>query len=246
MLAGLVLAAFASSALAITYGVGDGTRHPHTCALVGKSSSGTYPYCSGAMISPTVFLTAAHCDLGNARVTVTFDEKYSTNFTLDAGTYHADLRYSGAQNDLHDIAVLVFDAPIAGITPAQLTALGSLDSLGKNHKITAVGYGGQEPVIEKGAGMVIHYEDNREFSVGTLNAINPSWLHVSQNPSTGNGGACYGDSGGPNFLGAGDQATIIIAATTITGDFRCRATNVIYRLDTVSARQFLGQFVTLP
>ncbi|WP_439937840.1 hypothetical protein ACS3YM_18150 [Nocardia sp. N13] len=54
--------------------------------------------------------------------------------------------------------------------------------------------------------------------------------------------ACYGDSGGPNFLGTTD----IVAATTITGDAVCRSTNVVYRLDTASARAFLADFVTLP
>jgi hypothetical protein len=80
------------------------------------------------------------------------------------------------------------------------------------------------------------------FATGTLNAINPAWLHISMNPATGNGGGCYGDSGGPNFLGTTD----ILAAITITGDAICRSTNVAYRLDTPSSRTFLGQFVTLP
>ena len=79
-------------------------------------------------------------------------------------------------------------------------------------------------------------------ATGTLNAINPAWLRISMNPSTGNGGTCYGDSGGPNFLGTTD----IVAAITITGDAVCRSTNVVYRLDTESARAFLGQYVTLP
>jgi hypothetical protein len=79
-------------------------------------------------------------------------------------------------------------------------------------------------------------------ATGTLNATNPAWLRISENPSTGDGGTCYGDSGGPNFVGTTD----IIAATTITGDAVCRSTNVTYRLDTASARTFLSQFVTLP
>ena len=79
-------------------------------------------------------------------------------------------------------------------------------------------------------------------AVGTLNATTPAWLRISMNPSTGNGGTCYGDSGGPNFLGTSD----VIASTTITGDFTCRATNVTYRLDTPSARTFLDDYVTLP
>ena len=59
-------------------------------------------------------------------------------------------------------------------------------------------------------------------ATGTLNAINPAWLRISMNPATGNGGTCYGDSGGPNFLGTTD----ILAATTITGDAICRSTVV--------------------
>ena len=38
-------------------------------------------------------------------------------------------------------------------------------------------------------------------ATGTLNSVNKTWLRISMNPSTGNGGTCYGDSGGPNFLG---------------------------------------------
>ena len=66
--------------------------------------------------------------------------------------------------------------------------------------------------------------------------------HRAMNEALGNGGTCYGDSGGPNFLGS----TTVLAATTITGDAVCRATNVVYRLDTPGARTFLAQFVTLP
>jgi hypothetical protein len=75
-----------------------------------------------------------------------------------------------------------------------------------------------------------------------LNSTNKTWLRISMNPATGDGGTCYGDSGGPNFLGTTD----IIAAITITGDAVCRATNVDYRLDTTSARDFLAQYVVLP
>jgi hypothetical protein len=45
-------------------------------------------------------------------------------------------------------------------------------------------------------------------------------------------GACYGDSGGPNFIGTTDT----IAAITITADTACAATNVDLRLDTKSAQ----------
>jgi hypothetical protein len=47
-------------------------------------------------------------------------------------------------------------------------------------------------------------------------------------------------------LRAGSTETNIIAGITVTGDALCKSTNVIYRLDTESARAFLGQYVTLP
>jgi hypothetical protein len=104
-----------------------------------------------------------------------------------------------------------------------------------------VGYGAYE-VTNGPGGHTYLYNDVRMKTTGTLNSINPAWLRISMNESKGDGGTCYGDSGGPNFLGDSN----VIASTTITGDAVCRATNVTYRLDTEPARAFLGQYVTLP
>jgi secreted trypsin-like serine protease len=235
----------AVTVMAITYGQPDGNRHPEVGALVGTFNGQTYPYCSGTLISPTVFLTAAHCYTGSSTVYVTFATSYSSKAKLYTGTFYYDTQYNQSQNDTHDIAVVVFDKPIRGITPAQLPTLGQFDNLSGSQQFTVVGYGGQEPVNQPG-GPVIGYLDTREYSTATLNAVNPTWLRLSQNPAKGDGGACYGDSGGPNFLGAGATETNIIAGITITGDAMCKSTNVIYRLDTVSARNFLSAFVTLP
>jgi hypothetical protein len=38
----------------------------------------------------------------------------------------------------------------------------------------------------------------------------------------------------------------MVVATVTTGDYNCRATSWDYRLDTESARAFIGQFVALP
>ncbi len=250
-LVGLTLALLASlmlavaPAAAITYGQPDGERHPNVGALVGTFNGQTYPYCSGTLISPTVFLTAAHCDIGASTVYVTFDSVYTSKAKLYTGTFYADPLYTQSQNIVHDIAVVVFDRPIRGITPAQLPTLGQFDRVDKDQQFTAVGYGGQEAVNQPG-GPVIGYLDTREYAVSTFNAVGPGYLRLSQNPATGNGGTCYGDSGGPNFLGAGATETTIIAGITITGDMLCKSTNVIYRLDTEAASAFLGQFVTLP
>jgi Trypsin len=232
---------------AIVYGEPDGNRHPSTGALLAPQaySDGTWVTCSGTLISPRVFLTAAHCDQGVERVAVTFDSHYDAGTgTEHWGTWHADPGFNQRQSDTRDIAVVVFDEPVTGITPARLPRAGSLSNLPKSQKFTSVGYGAQSVTIDKGP--TFHYEDTRFMGVGTLNSINKSWLRISGNPAKGDAGTCYGDSGGPNFLGAGASETNIVAATTITGDAMCRATNVTYRLDTASARNFLVQFVTLP
>jgi hypothetical protein len=237
------LLAVASPAHAITYGELDGTRHPNVGGLVSpiQYSDGTWLYCSGTLISPTVFLTAAHCDEGTAQVTVTFDPDYQAGDPTYTGTWHADPLYNHRKSDPHDLAVVVFDQPVQGITPARLPVAGSLSDLSGSQQFTSVGYGAYE-VTRGPGGHQFLYNDVRRVATGTLNSINPAWLHISMNPATGNGGTCYGDSGGPNFLGTTD----IVAATTITGDAFCRSTNVTYRLDTASARAFLGQFVALP
>jgi V8-like Glu-specific endopeptidase len=239
----VALLAITSPALAITYGEPDGTRHPNVGGLVSPTqySDGTWLYCSGTLISSTVFVTAAHCNDGAASVTVTFDPDYQAGDKTYTGTWYADPLYDQKQNDPHDLAVVVFAKPVKGITPARLPAESSLSDLPGTQQFTSVGYGAYEVTNEPGGHQYL-YNDVRMVSTGTLNSINPAWLRISMNPSTGNGGTCYGDSGGPNFLGTTD----IVAATTITGDAVCRSTNVTYRLDTPAARAFLGQFVTLP
>ncbi len=236
--------AFAGIAFAIVNGGPDGNGHPSVGALLAPQafSDGTWEECTGTLISPTVFLTAEHCDEGLTTVKVTFDSTYnSATGTTYSGTWHGDPDYSKNQGDPHDLAVVVLDTPVPGITPSRLPALGQLNSLSHGASITSVGYGAQSVTMGKG-GATFHYADIRYVATGSVNAMTPTWIRASMNPSTGNGGTCYGDSGGPNFLGD----TNIIAGTTITGDFVCRATNVDYRLDTPSARAFLAQFVTLP
>src|SRR5205809_5721335 len=97
----------AASASAITNGAPDGNGHPEVGALLAQQAypDGTWAECTGTLISPTVFLTAAHCDEGVSRVAVTFDPSYSpTKGTTYWGTYHADPAYDQKQSDPHDVA----------------------------------------------------------------------------------------------------------------------------------------------
>jgi V8-like Glu-specific endopeptidase len=193
------------------------------------------------LIAPRIFLTAAHCADDGARVRVTFDPEYVDGDKTYWGTFEADPAFNQAQSDTHDIAVVVLDKAVKGITPAQLPTAGSLSNLSGSQKFVSVGYGAYE-VTNGPGGHSYLYNDVRMKATGTLNSINAAWLRISMNASRDDGGTCYGDSGGPNFLGTSN----VIASITITGDAVCRSTNVTYRLDTESARAFLSQYVTLP
>src|SRR3954464_8361398 len=130
--AAVVAVAAVGTALAITNGGPDGNGHPNVGALLAPHpfSDGTWETCTGTLISPTVFLTAAHCDQEVKRVAVTFDSSYdaATGKTY-WGTWHADPRFNQAQSDPHDVAVVVLDKAVKGITPSRLPKADSLDSL---------------------------------------------------------------------------------------------------------------------
>jgi Trypsin len=241
----IVACVCAAGALAITNGTPDGNAHPYVGALLAQQafSDGTWEECTGTLIAPRVFLTAEHCDEGVSRVAVTFDSSYdAATGTTYWGTWHGDPGYSGhATGDPHDIAVVVLDKAVRGITPARLPTLNQLSTLTGGDALVSVGYGAQSVTSDQG-GKTLHYADVRYVATGSFTTATQVYLKASMNPAHGDGGTCYGDSGGPNFIGT----TNVVAATTITGDMWCRSTNVDYRLDTPVARTFLQQYVTLP
>jgi hypothetical protein len=272
MAVGLVLATGMASA--ITYGQPDGNRHPYVGTLVAADEQGELlAGCTGTLIAPDVFVTAAHCTWAIEQEEqsgviefrgVTFDNVFDPGTSVVyPGTLHTHPDWPGpssAPNSVfgvgahaNDIGVVVLDEEVAGIRPASLPSAGLLDQLSKDGELkgqlfTVVGYGFTELTHEPGSGAPVFGEfGTRRYAVSSFSALAPAFLRLSQNPSTGDSGACFGDSGGPNLLGAGQSETNIIASIGgLKGDVRCRAMNSTYRLDTPSARAFLGQFVTLP
>lgn len=242
----------ASRASAITYGEPDGGDHPNVGAILIEDETGQkIVECSGTLISPTVFLTAAHCvDDSTVPFWITFDSTITANSRLYTGTVHLNPAYNQTGSDPGDLAVIVFARPIRGIPPAALPPAGMLDRMSadgtlRNQTFTAVGYGLQEVILGEGPpDFAPNYERRR--AVSSFSALNDAWLRLSQTQATDDGGTCYGDSGGPIFLGSGDAETSVVAAIAVAGDELCMATNVTYRLDTAAARAFLGQFVILP
>jgi len=243
-------------ASAITYGQPDGNLHPNVGAMIRLRSDGQYRIlCSGSLISPKVFLTASHCTTfleqqGISDVWVTFDSQFTQKSKLIHGTMHSNPLYNQAQSDSEDIAVIVLDKEVTNVAPVQLPTAGLLDQMKANGTLngtlfTSVGYGIQEP--QTGPGGITHeFPMERWYAVGEFSALNATYLRIAQTQATGDGGTCNGDSGGPQFLGAGADETDVQVSITITGDIECFATNVVYRLDTPQARSFLSQFVTLP
>ena len=130
--------------------------------------------------------------------------------------------------------------PVSGLT-GQLPTLNQLNSASPGQLYTAVGYGTVRNDKTKGPASLF-FDGERRWVDGTMNSLNKAWLRLSENPSTGNGGTCYGDSGGPHFF----KGTRVLSSITVTGDKWCRSTDVTYRVDTASARAFLGQYVSLP
>jgi hypothetical protein len=247
---------------AITYGFVDSNNtFSNTGAFIVKSptTGQIFPICSGTMITSNVFLTASHC-------TVFFTQDLAPDgwvayVSLDASIPFGSLtssktellpvahvvsnpNFNQSQSDSGDIAVLILQRNVRGVTPASLPACGLLDQLVaqngmKSAVFTPVGYGLQNRVV--GGGVPFFQDLNpipRMFTFSSFNSLNGGYLRLSQNPSTGNGGTCFGDSGGPNFLTVNGQQLLV--AITITGDSVCRSTNVDYRLDIASAQAFLA------
>ena len=248
-------------ASAITYGFVDSNNtFRNTGAFIVKSTNGEiFPICSGTLITPNVFLTAAHCtafytqDLApegdvayvSLDPSIPFGSLTSNKTELlPVAHVVSNPNFNLAQSDSGDIGVLILERDVRGVTPATLPSCGLLDQLVaqnglKTATFTNVGYGVQNRVV--GGGLPFFQDLNpipRMFSFSSFNSLNGGYMRLSQNNSTGNGGTCFGDSGGPNFLTVNGQQLIV--SITITGDTVCRSTNVVYRLDTVSAQGFLA------
>ena len=252
----VMLLALAAPALGISYGtIDEKNKYSNVGALMAEVEGGFVIYCTGTLISSTVFLTASHClDYDGQTMYVSFDltiPEDEDGFVIvdELDTFYEGIAHmhplyaSGGQNDTYDIAVIVFDDPVRRITPAKLPTLNYLDTLTakqlKTATFIAVGYGYVRDEKE-GASQPLEWDPTRRYAEQTANSLTAAWFTLSMNYATGDGGTCYGDSGGPHFLGD------VVVSITVTGDVWCKATDKTYRLDTQVARDFLDDYVTLP
>lgn len=248
---------YAAPGGAIVGGELDGDLHPEVGAIVISRGDSVGPLCTGALLSPTVFLTAGHCITRQA-YRVTFDSEFTASSQMHEGTFHPHPLFDPMRDrsewdpSPYDIAVIVFDKPVEGIAPALLPEAGLLDAMWKARTLsqatqfTAVGYGFLGYETGPGGQLRVSGQRTRRYAASSFDALTPSYLHLSQNAATDDGGTCAGDSGGPNYLGAGEKETDVIAGITVTGDVYCKATNVPLRVDTEISRDFLANFVAVP
>ena len=214
--------------------------------------NGNDQLCTGSLIAPTVVLTAGHCLSflpAGSTVYVTFaSDLAAPGFTtITASSFAIDPRFGHDQSDPVDLGIVMLPAgSTAGLTPLGLPPAGLLDALSaqnglKDQRFINVGYG----VDASSSGHPTYsYDGQRRVSTSQFKSLQKAWLGLAMNASaTGEGGDCYGDSGGPKFL-AGN--TSMIVGTVSWGDTPCRTLSKSYRLDTPSARSFLGRFVQLP
>ena len=234
----------------------DGNTHP-AVVLVVMDIAGTPAFrCSGTLIAAKVVLTAGHCagepgEFSGVRIFTESDVQDGNNTypfaggpnSVEAVAWHAHPLFTGSAFFLHDAGVILLAKAVK--LPAgqygKLPTVNQLDALQPSSStvFTAVGYGLQRinPVF-------IVAEKIRMFAEPHLIQINGGIvgdfsLLLSNNASTG--GTCFGDSGGPNYLGS----TNVIAGVTSFGlNGNCAGTGGMFRLDRKNVLEFVGQYLT--
>jgi hypothetical protein len=228
--------------------------------------------CSGTLLSPTVLLTAGHCTSNfpdapytgmrvftesdvEAGIGTTNNYPYAGPNSVEAVDWNAHPLYETGPFVLHDVGVVILQAPGVVLAPEDygvLPTLNQLDSLKTRRGLadatfTAVGYGLQES-FPTPASFLATNTRTRYMATPRLIQINtPGFtgnfsLLLSNNHHTG--GTCFGDSGGPNFIGSGARETKTIAGVTSFGiNGNCAGTGGVFRMDRQDVLDFVGSFL---
>jgi hypothetical protein len=220
--------------------------------------------CSGTLISSDVYVTAGHCTYGMDAAMLWFIDDVQTNQVakgypdfsdpgdvfIDAwgaagitvtGTPHTFYKYDNNAFFLNDLGVVVLDEAVnTGGVYGALPEDGQFDDLkvGRKTTFTSVGYGLQftNPAITRGD--KIRYQSNPWLvQINVPGFVGDFSFLLSNNAATG--GTCFGDSGGPNFIGD----THTIAAITSYGlNPTCGGTGGVWRLDRQDALDWIATF----
>lgn len=260
----LVLAA-TGIASAITDGELDGDGHPMVVLLVMDVDGEPAYRCSGTLLSPTVALTAGHCasnypdpeytgiriftesDVDNGDNNYPYCNESDIN-CVEAISWAAHPEYPTAAFYYNDVGVVVLSEPVEGVTTfGELPKVDQLDALmpkrGAQTYFTAVGYGLQASFPD-GAAWKTQSDRVRMVAYPYLLQLNAPGMTgdfsmlLSNNHNTG--GTCYGDSGGPNFLG---DSLVVAGVTSYGMNVSCGGTGGVFRMDRQNVLDFVKPFL---
>ena len=239
----------------ITYGSLDGNTHPAVVLIVMDIAGEPAFRCSGTLIAPKVVLTAGHCagepgEFSGMRVFTESDVENGNNDypfaganTIEAKEWHSHPLFTEAQFFRHDVGVVVLsrDVKLAASAYGKLPRVNQLDALQPSSStlFTAVGYG-----LQKVNPVFIEAEKVRMFAEPWLVQINtPGFtgdysLLLSNNAASG--GTCFGDSGGPNYLGT---SNVVAGVTSFGLNGTCGGTGGVFRLDRRDVVDFVSQYL---
>jgi secreted trypsin-like serine protease len=239
----------------ITNGSVDGNGHPAVILIVMDIAGSPAFRCSGTLLSPTVVVTAGHCagEAGEFSAVRVFTESNVQNGdnnypfagpnTVEAKAWYAHPQFTEAAFALHDVGVIILKKSVtlpAGASYGQLPALNQLDALqpSSSTTFTAVGYG-----LQRINPAQVTSQKIRMVAEPHLLQINTGFtgdfsLMLSNNASTG--GTCFGDSGGPNFLGT---SNVVAGVTSFGLNGTCGGTGGVFRLDRKNVLDFVTKYL---
>jgi V8-like Glu-specific endopeptidase len=238
----------------ITNGDLDGSAHPAVVLIVMDIAGSPAFRCSGTLIAPKLVLTAGHCagepgEFSGMRVFTESDVQNGNNDypyagpnTVEASAWHSHPLFTEAAFYLHDVGVVELSKAVKLPAGAygQLPAVNSLDALQPSSStiFTAVGYG-----LQRINPVKIEAEKIRMVAEPHLIQINTGFtgsgsLLLSNNASTG--GTCFGDSGGPNFVGT---SSVVGGVTSFGINGTCGGTGGVFRMDRVDVLAFVSQYL---
>jgi hypothetical protein len=241
------------------------TDHPEVVLILMEVDGLPAFRCSGALMSATIVLTAGHCagapgEFSGMRVYTEADVDAGTNNYPFAGpnayeaiNWAAHPDYPNAPFFVNDVGMIQLEgAGVPGVAPSNYATLPVVDSLDalktrrgmQDVTFNAVGYGLQRinPVF-------VEAERARYEASPKLNQINvPGFtgsfsLLLSNNHSTG--GTCFGDSGGPNYLGDG-TSRVVAGITSFGINGNCAGTGGVFRTDRQNVQDFVYDFSANP
>lgn len=254
-----------STAAAITGGEPDGNDHPHVVLLVMDIGGQPAFRCSATMLTPTVVLTAGHCTnnfpgepFSGMRIFTESDVENGNNTypfaggpnSVEAVSWAAHPDYETAPFFVHDVGVVILEEP--GFDPGVFGTLPDADQLDvmatqrglQDVTFTAVGYGLQQITsnphhVVRLMGLRIRYAAHPHLvQINTPGFTGDFSLLLSNNSSTG--GTCFGDSGGPNFLGT---SNVVAGVTSFGLNGNCAGTGGVFRMDRQNVLDFVNSFL---